>query len=244
MGMKRKRTTICLLLFLSVHAYADWPAGPDKPEEHDRAWTPLPAPTVSFNEKHQLIVLNLNANDVRVFHAADGKTAWQRTVAKEGFVKSYTVVMEDAVMISGVDAMAGYLYDIQTGNELGSNTGIPRPRSCAKVIGNSSLLAYRDAATELYDVEGNRMIECRYYYGGRSSLTIAGEPVEFAETKEKLARPPVMAITVEVDLDKKKVTLSVAGHTLTTRITGDMEAITHIGYGGSNFSNRFTPADL
>jgi hypothetical protein len=44
------------------------------------------------------------------------------------------------------------------GNFLGPAL-LTRPRSCAKVIGNSSLLAYRDAATELYDVEGNRMIE-------------------------------------------------------------------------------------
>ena len=41
---------------------------------------------------------------------------------------------------------------------MGPNTGIPRPRTCARVIGNDHLLVYRNAATELYDVAGNRML--------------------------------------------------------------------------------------
>ena len=49
---------------------------------------------------------------------------------------------------------------------------------------------------------------------------------------------------VEVDLSTKKVTVRTGGKTLTARITGDLPNITHIGYGGINFANRFTPAKL
>jgi outer membrane protein assembly factor BamB len=378
----------------------DYGGGPGEPAKLDRPWNPLAAPTVAFNQKYGLIILNVNANDVRAYHVSDGSLAWQRAVEDRNYIKSYSVVMEDAVMIAGVDSMAGYLYDIQTGKELGSDTGIPRPRSCSKVIGNSSLLAYRDAATELYDVEGNRMIEfnamrsgcttsffpaggimnapmlghgcvcnypmfnslalvhtpgldelrpdrvtsswenevrvamaarptnattkanvkpvdltpytfvnavpdhaeaglmlrsdskkpgyairalpnpvqkqtftfaveqvkepgrhgnaffilggeqpeswieCRYHYGGRKSLSIAGALVKPADIACEFQRASVKEIRVEVDLSTKQVTVRTGGQSLTTLITGEVKQITHIGYGGSNFANRFTPAEL
>lgn len=54
----------------------------------------------------------------------------------------------------------------------------------------------------------------------------------------------VKEIMVEVDLSTKKVTVRTGGKTLTARITGDLPNVTHIGYGGFNFANRFTPAKL
>jgi hypothetical protein len=41
---------------------------------------------------------------------------------------------------------------------VGDTTGIPRPRTCARIIGNNHLLVYRDAATEFYDIDSNRII--------------------------------------------------------------------------------------
>ncbi|MCP4784674.1 MAG: PQQ-binding-like beta-propeller repeat protein [Fuerstiella sp.] len=378
----------------------DYGGGPGEPAKLDRPWNPLSAPTVAFNRKHRLIILNVNANDVRAYNADDGKLVWQRTVQESNFTRSYSVVMEDAVMIGGVNGLAGYLFDIRTGKELGSHTGIPRPRSCSRVFGNSCLLAYRDAATELYDVKGNRMIEfnamrsgcvtsffpaggimnapmlghgcvcnypmfnslalvhtpgldelrpervtsswenelqaavaanpatptkktdvkpvdltpytflsavadpaepglmlrsdgkrpgfairplpkpvqkqtftftvehvkesgrhgnaffvlggaqpeswieCRYHYGGKKKLSIAGALVEPAEITGEFQRSTIKKVNVEVDLITKEVTVRTGGKTLTTSIAGDLEQITHIGYGGSNFANRFTPAEL
>jgi outer membrane protein assembly factor BamB len=378
----------------------DYSGGPGEPAKLDRPWNPLASPTLAFNQKHGLIILNVNANDVRAYHAEDGNLAWQRSLEESSFTKSYSIVMEDAIMIAGVNAMAGYLYDIRTGKELGADTGIPQPRSCSQVFGNSCLLAYRDAATEIYDVEGNRMIEfnamrsgcvtsffpaggimnapmlghgcacnypmfnslalvhtpgldelrpdrvtsswenelqvamaartatpttkstarpvdlapytflhavadpaerglmlrsagnelglairalpspvqkqtftfsvepmkepgrhgnaffilggkqpeswieCRFYYGGKKKLSIAGTLVEPVEIAGEFQRASVKKIMVEVDLSTKKVTVRTGGKTLTARITGDLPNITHIGYGGINFANRFTPAKL
>jgi hypothetical protein len=63
---------------------------------------------------------------------------WQHTIPSKGFVKSDSVVLEDAVMISPVNGLAGYFYDIFRGKELGDDRGIPRSRSCTKIIDNSS----------------------------------------------------------------------------------------------------------
>jgi len=35
---------------------------------------------------------------------------------------------------------------------------IPRARTCGRLLGNSHLMAYRDAATELYDIDNDRTI--------------------------------------------------------------------------------------
>jgi hypothetical protein len=87
-------------------------------------------------------------------------------------------------------------------------------------------------------------IECRYYYGGRKSLGVAGDLVEPAETREEFERASVMELTVEFDLTAGQLSVRTGGQTLTSKITGILDAITHIGYGGSNFANSFTPAEL
>ena len=87
-------------------------------------------------------------------------------------------------------------------------------------------------------------IECRYHYGGKKKLSIAGALVRPAEITGEFQRASVKEVLVEVDLSTKKVTVRTGGKTLTARITGDLPNVTHIGYGGSNFANRFTPAEL
>ena len=67
-------------------------------------------------------------------------------------------VTDDYLVLSNYKGCFAYLLDVTTGREAGETTGIPQPRTCARVIGNNNLLVYRDAATELYDINSDRMI--------------------------------------------------------------------------------------
>jgi hypothetical protein len=298
----------------------------------------------------------------------------------------------------------GYLLNILTGEEAGQNTGIPRPRTCGRLIGNNNLLVCRDAATEFYDIGGNRTvrlnsvrsgcttsfipaggivtapmlahgcvcnypmfaslglfhwpeieqhrpvavtkswvnrmnglaatavptrsgtvatdpfastggktdigkfrlinasmenagsgfllstkdqnagyavrradkplekatftfavkrapgkgrygnaffvcgssekpedwIECRLYYGGRRSITIAGSRVEKAEAKMGSIKTDVFAVTVSIDCKERTVTFEAGGARLTSKITESIDALTHYGCGGANSASLFT----
>ena len=385
---------------------------PKHSTEHARPWLRPIIPELSYNAKHQFIVMAVNRNSIRVFHAADGSDAWSKANAATGHVLHVysPAVLDDYLLISDYKGCYGYLLDIRTGEEMGESTGIPRPRTCARILGNNNLLVYRDAATELYDILNNRMIglnslrsgcttsfipaggvmtapmlghgcvcnypmfaslalyhfpeiedhrpasvtsswvneaepllaqnepstsktgsnatdvfnssiarridlrdfqlinstlrlsnsgllfstkdkdtgyalqklgkpasksvftfsvkraqgpsgkgrhgnaffacgasdrpedliECRLYYGGRSSLMISGSPVEHAEEKASFNRQAVFEVTVTVDCVGRTVTFETAGKKLTSRITGPVEAITHYGYGGANSDNYFT----
>ena len=83
-------------------------------------------------------------------------------------------------------------------------------------------------------------IECRLYYGGRSSLMITGGAVEHTEEKVVFDRQGVFIVTVSVDCKARTVAFEAAGHKLTSRITGSIDAITHYGTGGANSDNVFT----
>jgi hypothetical protein len=83
-------------------------------------------------------------------------------------------------------------------------------------------------------------IECRLYYGGRSSLMITGSPVEHIEEKADLRGRDLFIVTVRVDCDPGTVTFEAAGKTVTARITSPVDKITHYGYGGGNSDNLFT----
>lgn len=125
-----------------------------------RPWLEPIQPVLSYNAKHGLVVLAANRNDIQVFRAKDGAPKWSGPrVTQVDPQRVYApVVTEDYLLLSEYKGAYGYLFDILTGKELGEDTAIPRPRTCARVIGNNHLLVYRDAATELYDIEGNRMI--------------------------------------------------------------------------------------
>lgn len=125
-----------------------------------RPWLEPIQPVLAHNAKHGLVVLAVNRNDIQVFRARDGAPAWSGPrVRQVDPQRVYApVVTEDYLLLSEYKGAHGYLFDILTGKEVGDNTAIPRPRTCARVIGNNHLLVYRDAATELYDIEGNRMI--------------------------------------------------------------------------------------
>jgi len=49
------------------------------------------------------------------------------------------VVMDDYLLVSQYKDCFGFLLDVRTGKEVGETTGIPRPRTCARVIGNDNL---------------------------------------------------------------------------------------------------------
>ena len=126
----------------------------------ERVWLLPIMPVLSYNAKHRLLVLAVNRNSVHVFHAADGSPLWSKTnVAKGDLQRVYSpAVTDDHLLLSQYKGCYAYLLDIRTGEELGESTGIPGPRTCARIIGNNHLLVYRDAATELYDIDNNRMI--------------------------------------------------------------------------------------
>ena len=377
-----------------------------------RAWLRPIIPTLSYNAKHGLIVMAVNRNDLHVFSAADGSPVWSKTDAAKGNIQGVypPAVTENYVLLSSYKGCFAYLLDIKTGKEVGPDTGIPRPRTCARVIGNNHLLVYRDASTELYDIDANRMvrlnsvrsgcttsfipaggimtapmlghgcvcnypmfaslglyhwpqidkwrpaavtkswaneakellsggtqsvragttaltgpfatvpgkkidttgfhlanatikatgsvllfstkdqntgyavracakpmqkavfsfsvkraprkpgqrrhgnaffvcgkgtdpkgwIECRLYYGGRSSMMITGVLVKPIEAKKVFGRTVVFPVTVTIDCSARTVIFEAAGNRVTSQITEPLDAITHYGYGGGNSDNLFT----
>jgi hypothetical protein len=359
---------------------------------------------VAYNAKHRLVVLSVNGNELHVHRADDGSEVWSLTGQTEGDPLRIAppVVMDDYLLVSQYKDCFGFLLDVRTGKEVGETTGIPRSRTCARVIGNDNLLVYRDAATELYDVAKNRMIginslrsgcttsfipaggvmtapmlghgcvcnypmfasmalyhlpqadsfrpalvteswhnqaeaiiaahaatfprpgatvpdenpidlkafhlinsvltaapgpavrfetkdskagyavrkvatpvkratftfsvsrapiegrhgnaffvcgngnqpenwiECRLFYGGRRTAEIAGEHAQTVTEEIDFPRQRTHSVTVTVDCEARTVTLIAAGRTLTSRIEGSLDTITHVGYGGVNSANVFT----
>lgn len=128
----------------------------DKP----RPWLPPVAPEIAYNPKHALVVLVVNRNGLHLFRAADGSPLWSKpdTAGKNVAAVYPPVVTDDYIVVSQHKGFYGYLLDILTGQELGEEAAIPRPRTCARILGNNYLLFYRDAATELYDIPRRRMI--------------------------------------------------------------------------------------
>ncbi|MBM3861494.1 MAG: hypothetical protein FJ395_17855 [Verrucomicrobia bacterium] len=139
---------------------AEYAAVPRHTVDNPRPWLPPVAPELSYNPKHAFVVLTVNRNGVHLFRAADGSPVWSKpdTAGKNVAGIYPPVVTDDYIVLSQYHGCYGFPLDILTGKELGENTGIPRPRTCARIIGNNNLLVYRDAATELYDIAQNRMI--------------------------------------------------------------------------------------
>jgi outer membrane protein assembly factor BamB len=378
---------------------------PEHEVDHPRAWLRPIIPLLSYNAKHGLIVLTVNRNSLHVLRADDGLPVWSKSTPPTGNLQLVypPVVTDDYLLLSQYKGCYGYLLDIRTGREVGHNTGIPRPRTCARVIGNNNLLVYRDAATELYDIDGNRMIglnslrsgcttsfipaggivtapmlghgcvcnypmfasvglfhwpeiekhrpacvtnswvnqaeqqfaqsagtadpftsetgapidlqklrlinctvessgsalllstkdekagyavqksakptkkatftfsvkraagsrrhgnaffvcgptddpedwiQCRLYYGGRSSMMITGSRVEHIEQKVTFATRNVFTVTVGIDCEGRTIVFETAGNKLTSKITGAIGAITHYGHGGANSDNLFTDIEV
>jgi len=140
--------------------HPEYAPAPEHEVDNPRLWLRPIIPIMSHNAKHGLIVMTVNRNSIHVFRAADGSPVWSKpTPALRSVQRVYSpVVTDDYLLLSHYKGCFGYLLDVRTGEEVGENTGIPNPRTCARVIGNNHLLVYRDAATELYDVDGNRMI--------------------------------------------------------------------------------------
>ena len=361
-------------------------------------------PVVAYNAKHRLVILSVNGNELHVHRADDGSEVWSLTGQTEGDPLRIAppVVMDDHLLVSQYKDCFGFLLDVRTGKEVGETTGIPQPRTCARVIGNDNLLVYRDAATELYDVNNNRMIglnslrsgcttsfipaggimaapmlghgcvcnypmfasialyhlpqadsfrpalvteswhnqaealiaanaatsprpgapvrdedpidlkafhlingvltaapgpavrfetkdskagyavrkvaapvkratftfsvsrapaegrhgnaffvcgngnqpedwiECRLFYGGRRSVEITGKHAQTGHGRGRLPAAEDLSVTVTIDCEARTVTLAAAGRTLTSRIEGSLDTITHVGYGGANSANVFT----
>jgi outer membrane protein assembly factor BamB len=126
--------------------------------DHARPWMLPPNPELAYNAKHRLIVLTARRNSVHAYRAEDGELAWKKAGRTGNFQRTYSpVVTDDHLVLSEYNGFFGYVLDVQTGEDR-ETAGIPRPRTCARIIGNNNLLVYRDAATELYDIASQRMI--------------------------------------------------------------------------------------
>ncbi len=126
--------------------------------ENPRPWLQPVNPSVAYNSKHQLIVMTARRNSVHVYRAGDGALVWERAGGTRNIQRIYLpTVTADHLILSQYEGYFGYVLDITTGEASGT-PGIPSPRTCARIIGNNHLLVYRDAATELYDIESQRMI--------------------------------------------------------------------------------------
>ncbi len=125
-----------------------------------RPWLRPILPVLAYNPAHDLLVLTVNRNSLHAFRAGGGEPVWSKPLPAGGDLQRVypPVVTDDYLLVSRYKGLFGYLFDIRTGQEAGDATGIPRPRTCARVIGNNHLLVYRDAATELYDIHTNRMV--------------------------------------------------------------------------------------
>ena len=380
--------------------------GPASPPKSNglRPWLRPSVPVVAYNAKHRLVILSINGNELYAHRADDGSDVWSLTGQTGGDPLRIAppMVMDDHLLVSQYKGCYGFLLDVRTGKEVGETTGIPRPRTCARVIGNDNLLVYRDAATELYDVDNNRMIglnslrsgcttsfipaggimaapmlghgcvcnypmfasmalyhlpqadsfrpqrvtvswrnqaealiaanaatspqpggpvrdenpidlkafhlingvltavpgpavrfetkdskagyavrkvdepirratftfsvsrvpaegrhgnaffvcgngnqpedwiECRLFYGGRRSVEITGRHAQSVTEEVDFPRQKTFPVTVTVDCKARTVTLAAAGRTLTSRIKGSLDTITHVGFGGANSTNVFT----
>lgn len=369
-----------------------------------RPWLRAAVPVVAYNTKHRLVILSINGNELHVHRADDGSEVWSLTGQTRGDPLRIAppVIMDDYLLVSQYNDCFGFLLDVRTGKEVGETTGIPQPRTCARVIGNDNLLVYRDAATELYDVNENRMIginslrsgcttsfipaggimtapmlghgcvcnypmfasialyhlpladsfrparvteswhnqlevlieknaaasqppgdkvrneppvdlkafhlingvltavpgpavrfetrdskagyavrkvaaplkratftfsvsrapakdrhgnaffvcgngdqpenwiECRLFYGGRRSVEITGKYAQTVVEQIDFPQQRTFPVTVTVDCEARTVTLTAAGRTVSSRIEGSLDTITHVGYGGVNCANVFT----
>jgi len=90
------------------------------------------------------------------------------------------------------------------------------------------------------DNDPKSWIECQIYYGGRSSIRIAGGQVETAEEKVAFDRRAPIAATVTVSCPNRTVTVEAGGAKLTAPITGTMDRIVCYGFGGANSDTLFT----
>ena len=148
-------------------------------DSHERPWLRPEIPVLAYNAKHGLIVMTASGNKLSVFRQADGMPVWA-TPGEASKQKSRVyppVVADDYVVISDYKGCFGFLLDIRTGKELGPNTGIPHPRTCARIIGNNNLLFCRDAATEVYDVASNRSIGLNSIRSGCTTSFIPAEGI-------------------------------------------------------------------
>ena len=126
--------------------------------DNAKPWLLPPNPELAYNAKHELIVLTARRNSVHVCRAGDGKLVWEKAGETGNIQRTYSpVVTDDHLILSDYAGFFAYVLDVQTGEERPA-AGIPRPRTCARIIGNNNLLVYRDAATELYDIASKRMI--------------------------------------------------------------------------------------
>ncbi len=107
------------------------------------------------------------------------------------------------------------------------------PRTVSGRHGNCFFVLGTSGATE-------DLIQVMLYYGGRRSIVIFGKHVEDVDTKFEYPRQPQLSATVAFDLATRQLSVTIDGKTVRTKITADIPAITHYGFGGSNSDTFFS----
>ena len=126
------------------------------------AWMKPAAPFVGYNAKHNLVIIAYNGNNIIALEAKDGSQLWALESDERNHLRwIYTPNILDGhlmLSLSKYQGGMGYLVDIRTGKKLQEENQVPRARTCGRLIGNQHLLTYRDAATEIYDMDSDRTI--------------------------------------------------------------------------------------
>ena len=132
---------------------------PDQSPKQKRPWLLPIAPAVIYNAKHEKVIVVVNRKTYYVFHAADGRKAWEHMGdysrgAGSLHLAPMPLVADDIIFgATGDYANAAGVLDVKTGKVIDVGGWLPFKRGCSRVIGNSSLLTYRNAATEVFDYE-------------------------------------------------------------------------------------------
>ena len=142
-----------------------------------RPWMKPPMPRIGYNARHKLLIVSYNVNDAIAFHAGDGAESWRYADPKMGKFAKFSPpnILDDHLIMTLSAGGLGYLVDIKTGKRLREQCEIPNARTCGRPVGNDHLVSYRDAATELYDIDSGRTIPFNSMRAGcTSSLIPAG----------------------------------------------------------------------
>ncbi len=122
-----------------------------------RPWMKPPMPRIGCNAKHKLLIVSYGVNNVIAFHAGNGAEFWRYEDPKlDKHAKFYPPnILDDHLMMTLSPGGLGYLVDVRTGKRLRETCEVPKARTCGRLIGNEHLLTYRDASTEIYNIDDN-----------------------------------------------------------------------------------------
>lgn len=144
-------------------------------------WIKPAMPFLGYNAKHDLLVMASNGNSIQVLKATDGSQLWSVEETSRSEVRRIHTpnILDDYLILnlSKYQGGMGYLVDIRTGEKLQEENQIPKARTCGRLIGNEHMMTYRDAATEIYDIDTNRTIPFNSMRAGCTTSLVPADGV-------------------------------------------------------------------